>query len=114
MGDYPTWYEVCELVREHVRADVATGNLDLGNEDHLSEYSHEYADGSEWVIYYHHVMRLWCDSSEVRDREEDIEDYLYSDSAQGILRRMTLCVYLALRDEVESAIREIVSESESV
>ena len=113
MSEYPTWYEVCELVREHVRADVATGNLDLENEDQLSEYPHEYADGSEWVIYYHHVTRLWCNSVDVSDREEDIEDYLYSDDAQGILRRMTLCVYLALRDEVESAIRELVEESVS-
>jgi hypothetical protein len=110
MSEYPNWYEVCRLVREHVASDIEAGHLDLSDDDRLHEYPHEYADGSEWVIYTHHVMRLWCDSSEVSDREEEIADYVAPDD--GIVRRMTLCVYLAIRDEVESAIREIVAESE--
>jgi hypothetical protein len=108
MSDQPNWYEVCRLVREHVAADIEAGHLDLFDDDQLHEYPHEYADGSEWVLYTHHVMRLW---PAVSDREEDAADFFAPDD--DIARRMTLCVYLAIRDEVESAIREIVAESES-
>jgi hypothetical protein len=99
-----TWRQVCEQVREIVADDISSGHLDPSDVDAVDQYAAEWADGSEWVIYTHHVMRLWVDSSEVSDYEEHISDYLSNDEDEGIIRRMTLCVFLALRDEIETAI----------
>ncbi len=107
-----TWRQVCEQVREIVADDISSGHLDPSDVDAVDQYAAEWADGSEWVIYYHHVIRLWVDSSEVSDYEEHISDYLSNDGDEGILRRMTLCVFLALRDEIETAIREYCEEND--
>jgi hypothetical protein len=111
MTETVTWWNVCQQVREIVAADIESGHLDVTDLDAVDTYATEWADGSEWVIYTHNVMRLWVDSSDVSDYEEHLADYgpLEDDS---IVRRMTLCVFLALRDEIETAIREYCEEND--
>jgi hypothetical protein len=111
MSDKITWHKVCEQVREIVAGDISSGELDPTDWDAVDTYATEWADGSEWVIYYHNVISLWTDSTDVADYEDHIVDYLANDADDGILRRMTLCVFLALRDEIETAVREYCSEN---
>lgn len=105
--DPSTWGQVREYVRAIVAADVANGTLTadmINDEERLDVYAHEWADGDRLVIYYHLARTLWCNSSVVRDRQDEAEDLVSRSSVDGI---MAACVYLALRDEIVAAVHEL-------
>lgn len=74
---------------------------DLDPEYGAEDAAHEFADGSEWVIYYHRARCLWVDSTEVQDAEAELDE-IYApygvDSHLDIDGRIALCVYVALRN----------------
>jgi hypothetical protein len=102
-----TWWKVCQDIREMVRVDSDTSNVDLDDPDSWDEYAHEWADGSEWVIYYHNARTLWADSSEVQAWEDDARDTAADSSIDS---QITACVYLAVRAEIMEALREVAEE----
>jgi hypothetical protein len=68
---------------------------DCDPEDGAYDAAHEWADGSEWVIYAYRARCLWFDSAEVQDAEDDMDDYVSQDN-QTIDERISWCVYHAL------------------
>lgn len=105
MGDL-SWWQILADLPDMVRSDIENG-ADLSDEDSRDEYCHEFTDGSEHVIYYSNVMRLWCAEQTIRDWEDEARDIAVSD---GVLDVMTACVYLALRDAVANAVSDVVDE----
>jgi hypothetical protein len=113
MPEYPyTWREA--VADAHTAAAEAFAyaveeGLDL---DDLAEYdaAHEWADGSEWVIYTYRAQCLWFDSSEVQDCEADALDGVRADG--DIDQRITLCVFHALAAEYAEKWRELAAAEE--
>lgn len=56
--------------------------------------AHDFADGSEWVIYTYRARCLWFDSVEVQGCEDDALECV--DASADIDSRIRLCVYCAL------------------
>lgn len=56
--------------------------------------AHDFADGSEWVIYTYRARCLWLDSVEVQGCEDDALECV--DASADIDSRIRLCVYCAL------------------
>lgn len=107
MTERLTWYGVCRSIREIIRTDSDTSNVDLGDPDTWDEYAHEWADGSEWVIYYAKSRELWAESSYVQAWEEEASHLAVG---TGIGEQITACVYLAVRQEIMDALQEIAEE----
>jgi hypothetical protein len=104
-----TWREIVAEIPDIVRADIANGAIDITNEDHWVEYANEWADGSQYVIYYHHAIRLWAESTEVQECEPDAWDYM-NGQEPDITKVMSVCVYMALSNRIMEAIQEISDE----
>jgi len=68
------------------------------NGENLDEWdigaAHDFADGSEWVIYTYRARCLWFDSVEVQECEDDALECV--DASADIDSRIRLCVYCAL------------------
>lgn len=77
------------------------------------EAAHEYADGCSDVIYTHNARTIWMDSSEVRRWEDEADGMLGGSEESGdIDRRITLCVYFAVRFAFESMAAALFDEWE--
>lgn len=74
--------------------------------EELWEYSHEFADSAEWVIYTAKARALWADSWEISDHEDE---YGYNGD-ETVDQKITTCVYLATREAVMDSIRTIQKE----
>jgi hypothetical protein len=69
------------------------------DEGDADEAAHEYADGCSDVIYTYFARSIWANSSEVQTWEDEVEGYMIgSPEAASIDRRITICVYFAVRD----------------
>jgi hypothetical protein len=101
------WYRVCRDIREIIRTDSDNSNVDLGAPDSWDDYAHEWADGSEWVIYYANSRALWADSAEVQAFEDDARVWSTDSSIDS---QITACVFLAVRQEIMDALQEIAEE----
>jgi hypothetical protein len=99
---------VCEEIRENVRTDSDTSNVNLADPDSWDDYAHEFADGSGWVIYYANSRALWTD--EIVQGYEDEAVGLLEIPGATIDQWITACVYLAVRAEILEACREIAEE----
>jgi hypothetical protein len=75
--------------------------------------AHEWADGSEWVIYTYRARCLWFDSAEAQDAEDEMGDYVSQECAT-IDERITWCVYHALADAFAEKWRELAADAEEV
>lgn len=104
-----TWYDVTREISAMVREDYENdGFSDIHNDDDMQEYAHEWADGSQNVIYYHRARELWADSATVQGYESDAWDLMGDE--KDIDKVIALCVYLAMRDEIMSAVQELREE----
>jgi hypothetical protein len=103
-----SWYEIVRQIPEFIKSDIENENLDITDSDSWHDYVHEWADGSEYVIYYHNSRRLWADNSEIQAYEDDALQM----AGPTIDDLITACVYLALCDEIMSAIQEIAGETD--
>jgi hypothetical protein len=99
---------VCEEIRENIRTDSDTSNVDLADPDSWDDYAHEWADGSEWVIYYANSRALWADEEIISGYEDEAKEI--TASPRTIDEWITACVYLAVRAEILEACREIAEE----
>lgn len=102
-----TWHKVKEDIREIIREDSDTSNVDLEDRDSWDDYAHEFADGAEWVIYYSRSRELWADSSDVQAYEDEANECGPFDS---IDQWITVTVYMAVRAEIMEALQEIADE----
>ena len=94
---------------EEAFAYAVENGEDLDNgADH--DAAHEFADSSEWVIYYYRSQCLWIDSQEVRDCEPEEDEW---QGAVDIQSRMTACVYNALADEFAGHWRALLEAHEN-
>lgn len=107
-----TWREIVDNLPDMIRTDVEHGNLDLSDRDSWDDYAHEWADGSGHVIYTHRAVELWASEPDVYQWEDQVTDLCSPDDSIG--QRISVCVYLALRHAIMSAIEEIASEDEEV
>lgn len=97
-----TWREVLADIADGVLTDVSYGNLDLSDPNSWDDYAHEWADGSQYVIYTGQARELWANSPEVQEYEDDAVAGMLAD--RGIDGAITACVYLALRTSIMDAI----------
>jgi len=108
MPEYPyTWREA--VADAHTAAAEAFAYA-VEQDDYLDngaehDAAHEWADGSEWVIYTYRARCLWFDSAEAQGAETDALDGV--DDGADIDRRITLCVYHALSDAFAEHWREL-------
>jgi hypothetical protein len=100
---------VCEEIRENIRTDSDTSNVDIADPDSWDNYAHEWADGSEWVIYYANSRALWADEEIISGYEDEAAEFL---DIRGVTidQWITATVYLAVRAEILEACREIAEE----
>jgi len=101
-----SWDEIVREIPEFIKSDMANGTLDLSDRDNWDEYAHEWADSSEYVIYYHHSRRLWAESSHIQEWESEAQEI----AGPAIDDLITACVYFALRYEIVQAIEQIAGE----
>ena len=107
--DAPTWAQIVAAIPDQVRDDIANGNLDPLDEDMVEDYASQWADGSEYVIYHHHALRLFADGDAVSDFETDAWDAWAGDE-RSVLSIMSTCVYLALSEAVCAAVMDVAAE----
>lgn len=74
----------------------------VANDEYLDggaewDAAHEWADGSEWVIYTHRARCLWMDSTEVQDEEDEIRKM--SSGTESVDYVISACVFRALAAE---------------
>ena len=108
-ADAPTWVQIVAAIPGQVRDDIAEGNLDPSNDDAVADYAAEWADGSAYVIYYHHAARLFMDGDVVSAYEADAWD-AGAGADLSVWPIMSRCVYLALTDAVAAAVADVVAE----
>lgn len=95
----PTWRQA-QLDAETAGREWADDYWDDATAD-AGDAGHEYADSCADVIYTYRVRAIWADSADVQEYETDVADIVDNDA--DIDRRMTLCVYLAIRDAFAGA-----------
>lgn len=109
--DTPTW--------RRAKADAEAAAVEWWGEldDHdretcePNEAAHEYADGCSDVIYTNDARTIWMDSPEVRKWEDEADGILGgSEGSADIDRRITLCVYFAVRFAFESKAQTLFDE----
>jgi hypothetical protein len=108
MPEYPyTWREAVADAHTAAAETFAYAVKQGDDLDNGAEYdaAHEWADGSEWVIYTYRARCLWFDSAEVQDCEADAIDGVRADG--DIDQRITLCVFHALAAEYAEKWREL-------
>lgn len=110
--DRPTWWQIVSELPDMIKIDIENGHLDIGDDEAVEVYAHEWADGSEYVIYTHHAMRLWCESNDVSDYEDEAWDLLDPDrtTVHSVSMIMSSCVFLALRQAIIEACEELRNE----
>ena len=110
----PTWRQAEKDAQEAAREWVESGVWYRGEyEDAVDPYdaASEYADGTADVIYTYRARAIWMDSSEVQEWEDEVDEVLgASGESADIDRRITLCVYMALRNAFEEAAREAIDK----
>lgn len=113
MTDTQTDWQVFREAEAYAR-DVAREYVDEhGADDNaLTDYAHETADGCAFVIYYWRVIALWNASQDVRDWDEEAEAGGFYDDNPDILRRMTICAYLWMCREIEKNAHEMIDALE--
>lgn len=108
--DWQVFREAEQYAKDAAREYVAEHG---DSDDALTDYAHETADGSAFVIYYWRIMALWNASQDVRDYEEEAEAGGFFDDNPDIIRRMTICAYLWLCRAIEEAVLEVRAEQEN-
>lgn len=108
--DRKSWWQIVDELPDIIRTDIENGDLNLADDDATAEYAWQWADGSQYVIYTHHAMRLWCESDEVSDYEDEAWDLVGSSKDHSVVAVMSTCVYLALRQAIIEACEEIRNE----
>lgn len=98
------WRDVVADVSNMVAVDLADGTIDRDDEDSWDEYAHEWADGSEWVIYYSNSRALFADGA-----LDDFEDEARSlGEPESIDQWITAAACLAVWDLILATVREQV------
>lgn len=110
--DLKSWSQIVDELPDMIRTDIEHGNLDIGDDEAVQEYAHEWADGSQYAIYTHHAMRLWFANDDVSDYEDEAWELLEPDRTTGhsVSMIMSACVYLALRQAIIEACEELRNE----
>lgn len=98
-----TWREAWRDARE-AAAEAWAYHVSEGEPGYASDLAHEYADGDADVIYTHRAREVWMDASEVQAYEEEADGFA---PGAWIDRRITLCVYLAIRAAFAEAYEEL-------
>lgn len=90
-----TWREVTEACDTWIADAAQNGDLDWRT---LDDWAEETADGCAYVIYTRHTDSLWAESEYTPVHEAEVEAAGFANSGDRITQRITLCVYLAIRD----------------
>ena len=109
MPEYPYTWREAEADAQTAAAEAFAYAVKQGDDlDNGAEHdaAHEWADGSEWVIYTYRARCLWFDSADVQDAEGHMFD-CGIDASADIDRRITLCVFHALSDAFAEKWREL-------
>ena len=93
-NDY-TWRAAVADART-AAAEAFAYAVESGENADVYDAAHDFADGSEWVIYTYRARCLWFDSDEVQGCEDDALECV--DASADIDSRIRFCVYHALRD----------------
>ena len=73
----------------------------------IYEYAHEYANNSQYVIYYGWQRELWADSADIRSYEDDAIDA----GCEGVAAVQQYCVYMAISNAITEALNELLEEA---
>jgi len=104
-NDTPTWYDAehdAQVAALECYADSVANDHGTDGDD----AAHEHADGTLDVIYTWRARAIWSESQHVQECEDQLPDYGVDESAD-IDRRITLCVYIAIREAYAMAWRKL-------
>jgi len=104
-NDTPTWYDAehdAQVAALECYADSVANDHGTDGDD----AAHEHADGTLDVIYTWRARAIWSESQHVQECEDQLPDYGVDESAD-IDRRITLCVYIAIREAYATAWHEL-------
>jgi hypothetical protein len=93
------WYEIVREIDEIVTADCEDGTLDWRDEDASYEYAHEWADGSQYVIWHAQSREAWLSGAD--EWEDEATDFGPFDSIQSWI---TATVYCAMKATILDAV----------
>lgn len=111
-NDYALWKECREFAAEILAEwrDENPGECPDPYDSEWSDRAHEYADGSQNVIYTYRALQI-CANCDTTLGEEFLEDIGMPENPtfEGLA---TLIVYGEMRARIEESIRELIEESD--